>query len=39
MENERKKIEDEAKADLDRAKLIQAKNLAEDKMDAKRRFS
>ena len=33
MENERKKVADEAKADLGRAKLVQAKELAEDKMD------
>ena len=33
MENERKKVADEAKADLGRAKLMQAKDIAEDKMD------
>ena len=33
MENERKKIADEAKADLGRAKLVQTKELAEDKME------
>jgi hypothetical protein len=33
MENERKKDEGEKKFDLDRAKLLQARQLAEDKMD------
>ncbi len=33
MENERKKEADASKADFDRAKLMQAKELAEDKMD------
>ena len=33
MENERKKRYDESRADLDRAKLVQAKEIAEDKMD------
>ena len=33
MENERKKEADQTKADLDRAKLMQARDLAEDKMD------
>jgi cell division FtsZ-interacting protein ZapD len=33
MENERKKNADEANQDLNRAKLMQAKDLAEDKMD------
>jgi hypothetical protein len=33
MENERKKLADESKADFDRAKLMQARDLAEDKMD------
>jgi len=33
MENERKKEADESKADFDRAKLMQARELAEDKMD------
>ena len=33
MENERKKEADESKADFDRAKLMQARDLAEDKMD------
>ncbi len=33
MENERKKQADQEKADLDRAKLMQARELAEDKMD------
>jgi len=33
MENERKKEADETKADFDRAKLMQARELAEDKMD------
>jgi hypothetical protein len=33
MENERKKEADQTKADFDRAKLMQAKELAEDKMD------
>ena len=33
MENERKKEADQAKADFDRAKLMQARDLAEDKMD------
>ena len=33
MENERKKQADQEKADLDRAKLVQARELAEDKMD------
>jgi hypothetical protein len=38
MENERKKMSDEANQDLNRAKLMQAQELAEDKMD-QRRFS
>ena len=33
MENERKKMNDEATQDLNRAKLMQAQELAEDKMD------
>ena len=33
MENERKKEADESKAEFDRAKLMQARELAEDKMD------
>ena len=33
MENERKKRFDESRADLGRAKLVQAKELAEDKME------
>jgi len=33
MENERKKEADQSKADFDRAKLMQARELAEDKMD------
>jgi len=33
MENERKKEADETKADFDRAKLMQARELSEDKMD------
>jgi hypothetical protein len=33
MENERKRDADETKADFDRAKLMQARELAEDKMD------
>ncbi len=33
MENERKKRYDESRANLDRAKLVQAKEIAEDKMD------
>ena len=33
MENERKKEADQAKAEFDRAKLMQARDLAEDKMD------
>jgi len=33
MENERKKMSDEANQDLNRAKLMQAQELAEDKMD------
>ena len=33
MENERKRMNDESKADLDRAKLMQAREIAEDKMD------
>ena len=33
MENDRKKEADRTKADFDRAKLMQAKELAEDKMD------
>ena len=33
MENERKKQNDEANQDLNRAKLVQAKELAEDKME------
>ena len=33
MENERKKRYDESRADLDRAKFVQAKEIAEDKMD------
>ena len=33
MENERKKEADETKANFDRAKLMQARELAEDKMD------
>jgi len=33
MENERKKEADERKSDIDRAKLMQAKDIAEDKMD------
>ena len=33
MENERKKEADQTKADFDRAKLMQSRELAEDKMD------
>ena len=33
MENERKKDEGEKKFDLDRAKLLQSRQLTEDKMD------
>jgi hypothetical protein len=33
MENERKKDADERKSEIDRAKLMQAKDIAEDKMD------
>ena len=33
MENERKKMNDEATQDLNRAKLMQAQEIAEDKMD------
>ena len=33
MENERKKAADEAKADLGRAKLMQAKDISDEKMD------
>ena len=33
MENERKKKADESKSDFDRAKLMQARDLAEDKLD------
>ena len=33
MENERKKKADESKSDFDRAKLMQAKEIVEDKMD------
>ena len=33
MENERKKEADQTKEDLERAKLMQARDLAEDKMD------
>ena len=33
MENERKKMADEKKSELDRAKLMQAKDIAEDKME------
>jgi hypothetical protein len=33
MENERKKEADEAKADLDRAKLVQAREIFDDKLD------
>ena len=33
MENERKKMNDEATQDLNRAKLMQAKEIVEDKMD------
>jgi hypothetical protein len=33
MENERKKVADEAKADLGRAKLMQAKDISDEKMD------
>ena len=33
MENERKREADQTKADFDRAKLMQARDLAEDKMD------
>ena len=33
MENERKKQADEAKADLGRAKLMQAKDISDEKMD------
>ena len=33
MENERKKLADEAKADLGRAKLMQAKDISEEKME------
>ena len=33
MENERKRMNDEANQDLQRSKLMQAQELAEDKMD------
>tara|TARA_R100000541_G_scaffold37784_1_gene45631 strand:+ start:292 stop:2745 length:2454 start_codon:yes stop_codon:yes gene_type:complete len=33
MENERKKEADESKAELDRAKLVQAKDISEDKLE------
>ena len=33
MENERKKMADEKKSELDRAKLMQAKDISEEKMD------
>ena len=33
MENERKKEADQRKSEIDRAKLMQAKDIAEDKMD------
>jgi len=33
MENERKKEADQKKAELDRAKLMQAKDISEEKMD------
>ena len=33
MENERKKEADEAKADLDRAKLVQARDIFDDKLE------
>ena len=33
MENERKKMNDEANQDLNRAKLMQAQDIAEDKLD------
>jgi hypothetical protein len=33
MENERKKEADEAKADLDRAKLVQAREIFDDKLE------
>ena len=39
MENERKKEADQTKEDLERAKLMQARELTEDKMDQKRRIS
>ena len=39
MENQRKKDADQAKSDLDRAKLMQAKELAEEKMDQNERLA
>ena len=39
MENERKKQADQEKADLDRAKLVQARELAEDKMEQHEDFA
>ena len=33
MENQRKKDQDQARNDLDKAKLVQGKEIAEDKMD------
>ena len=39
MENERKKVADEAKADLGRAKLMQAKDISEEKMDQNERLA
>ena len=33
MENQRRKEQDQAKNDLDKAKLVQGKEIAEDKMD------
>ena len=33
MENERKREADESKAELDRAKLMQAKDISEDKLE------
>ena len=39
MENERKKMADEKKSELDRAKLMQAKDIADDKMDQNEKLS
>ena len=39
MENERKKEADQRKSEIDRAKLMQAKDIAEDKMDQNEKFA